>query len=54
MQYKKPFYITRVDTFLAKDEIRPYGERLHVSSEKRRKEVALQLLSEDNMENSNR
>lgn len=45
MQYKKPCYATKVDTFLAKDTIRPYGERFYVPDAKRRKEIALQLLS---------
>lgn len=44
MEYKKPIYITRKDTCVASDEIRPYGERVRISSEKRRKEIALELL----------
>lgn len=44
MEYTKPIYVTRKDTCVASDEIRPYGERIRISSEKRRKEVALQLL----------
>lgn len=44
MEYKKPIYITRKDTCVASDEIRPYGERIRISSEERRKEIALQLL----------
>lgn len=46
MDYKKPCYVTRVDTFLPKDEIRPYGEELYIISERQRKEIALRLLGE--------
>ena len=38
-QYKKPIYITRKDTDLASDKIRPYGERIGVFSEAKRKAV---------------
>lgn len=42
--YKKPIYLTRIETFLAEDKIIPYGERMRVSSEKREEEMALKLL----------
>lgn len=45
MQYTKPIYITRKDTFLASDEIVPYGDRISVVSESTRKSAALELLS---------
>lgn len=44
-QYTKPIYITRKDTFLASDEIVPYGGRIEVVSESMRKAAALELLS---------
>ena len=43
-QYKKPIFVTRKDTDLASDRIRPYGERINVYSELKRKEVRLKLL----------
>lgn len=43
-QYKKPVYITRKDTDLASDKIRPYGERIGVFSEAKRKAVRWKLL----------
>ena len=43
-QYKKPIYITRKDTDLASDKIRPYGERIGVFSEAKRKAVRWKLL----------
>lgn len=42
--YKKPIYITRVDTCLASDHIVPYGERIRISSESEDEEMALKLL----------
>lgn len=45
MQYTKPIYITRKDTFLPIDEIIPYGGRIGVVSESRRESIALELLS---------
>lgn len=43
--YKKPIYVTRVDTCLASDRIMPYGDRISVSSESKKKEIALKLMS---------
>lgn len=43
-QYKKPIFVTRKDTDLASDKIRPYGERNNVYSESKRKEVRLRFL----------
>ena len=45
MQNQKPCYVTRVDTFLAEDEVRPYGEEMYISSEKREREITLRLLN---------
>ena len=45
MQYTKPVYITRKDTFLATDEIVPYGGRIEVVSESMQKAAALDLLN---------
>ena len=45
MQYTKPVYITRKDTFLASDEIVPYGDRIGVVSESVQKAATLELLS---------
>lgn len=42
-QYKKPIFVTRKDTDLASDKIRPYGERIDVFSESKRKAVRLKL-----------
>lgn len=42
--YKKPIYVTRTDTCLASDQIVPYGDRIHPSSEAKRREIALKLL----------
>ncbi len=42
--YKKPIYVTRVDTCLASDRIMPYGDRVSATSESKRKEIALKLL----------
>lgn len=42
--YKKPIYVTRIDTCLASDRIVPYGERIRVSSESKEEEIALKLL----------
>ena len=44
MHHKKPIYVTRCDTALAVDVIRPYGERLTIASESKRKETAWKLL----------
>ena len=44
MKEKMPCYVTRVDTYLVEDKIRPYGGELHISSEKQEKEIILQLL----------
>ena len=45
MGYKKPIHVTRKDTFLASDEIIPYGDRIYSSSESKREAAALKLLS---------
>lgn len=44
LQYKKPIFETRKDTQLASDRIRPYGERINVYSEIKRKAFRLKLL----------
>lgn len=44
MHQKKAIYVTRKDTCLATDQIRPYGGRLRIVSESRRKAVAWKLL----------
>lgn len=44
MHRKKAIYTTRVDTPLATDEVRPYGERLSIISESERKRIAWKLL----------
>lgn len=43
-QYKKPIFVTRKDTDLASDKIRPYGGRINVFSDSKRKEIRLRLL----------
>jgi len=45
LRYKKPIYVTRKDTFLASDQIIPYGGRICISSETKRNAAALKLLS---------
>lgn len=40
----KPIYITRKDTFLANDYIIPYGDRIRISSESKKKAITLKLL----------
>ena len=42
--YKKPIFETRVEKF-PQDKIRPYGERIGVYSEAKRKAVRHRLLS---------
>lgn len=44
MQRKKPIYTIRKDTCLASDDIKPYGDRIEVSSESKRRKMALKLL----------
>lgn len=44
MHYKKPIYVTRKETFLASDEIKPYGDRISIPSESERDAVARKLL----------
>lgn len=44
MHYKKPIYVTRKETFLASDEIIPYGDWINISSESKRDAVARKLL----------
>lgn len=46
MHQKKAIYVTRKDTCLATDQIRPYGERLSIISETQRKAVAWKLLND--------
>lgn len=41
--YRRPIDKNREDTYLAKDSIRPYGERYERSSESERKKVLLML-----------
>lgn len=43
MQRKKPIYTIRKDTCLACDDIKPYGDRIDVSSESKRRETELRL-----------
>lgn len=51
MQPKKPIYVTRKDTCLAKDYIIPYGGRIRASSESKRKAAKLRLLGVRQEEN---
>ena len=44
MKYTKPIYTTEQRYMVDKDTFRPYGERIRITSEKRRKEIALELL----------
>ncbi|MBD5552284.1 MAG: hypothetical protein HDQ96_14105 [Lachnospiraceae bacterium] len=45
MRRKKPIYTIRKDTCLASDYIKPYGNRIEVSSESKRRKMALKLLN---------
>lgn len=40
---KKPIYQIRRETVLAEDTIKPYGDRIDVSSESKTKEAVLKL-----------
>lgn len=55
MKRKKPIYMLRENPILAQDKIKPYGDRIDVSSEALRNEMALKLLTipEDSKENRN-
>lgn len=50
MQWKKAIYVTRKATYLATDQVRPYGERLSIIFESKRKAVAWKLLKGRNAE----
>ncbi len=45
MRRKEAIYVTRRDTCLASDPIKPYGGKVGFSSEKKKKEAALELLN---------
>lgn len=53
MRHKKPIYVTRKDTCLASDRIVPYGDRIGVSSEVKRKAAALKLLGAEKTDDGN-
>ena len=44
MRHRKPIYRTRKETVLAQDAIKPYGDRMEVSSESAREALALKLM----------
>lgn len=44
MHRKEPIYNTPKDTYLKRDEIKPYGGWISISSEARQKEATLRLL----------
>lgn len=52
LQQKKSIYVTRKDTYLATDQVRPYGERLNITSESKRKTIARKLLKGYNAESN--
>lgn len=51
-RYKKPIYQIRKETVLATDTIKPYGDRIEVSSESKRAELALKLLDTNAVKNT--
>lgn len=50
MYRKDPVYVTPKDSYLAQDKIIPYGGRVSISSESRKREAALRLLTDRSME----
>lgn len=44
MKYKMPIYVTRKDTCVASDVIKPYGGRVRICPESERKEAILRYL----------